>query len=1122
MALVSPGLQLTVTDESQYIPSAVGTVPLVILATAENKTINGSLATGTTASNAGKLQIFGSQRELVSALGYPSFKQSSAGTPLHGNELNEYGLMASYSTLGLGNRAYVVRADIDLDQLIGTSVRPKGEVADGTQWLDLANTDWGMFEWSASTQSFVAITPILVTSVADTDGVDQDGFINESTPRNSIGQIGSYAVVATTINNRLFYKAGADIGTIDPNELANTWVLIGSSNWYASSPVLVGTRTNPVITTGGSITINTIAVTVTGVNASAAAAAINSASIPGITADILNGKIAIYSDGSSTSNGSIVDGKVKVATSTLVTELGLTGSTTAYNGKDVQYSSYAVVPSWGTTDSQPSPTRSIWLKTSSIGGGASFVFKKYNASTATWISQNAPAQFDEAYAINALDPVAGGSNIAEGAIFLKQSISSAAAGGFYGGYTPYIRTVSGQVKAVGEVPADDFVDGDSFTLTTTQPGTNSTTSYTITVNGTGVTDFVTSILAANIPNVTAQVETNGAISITHLTGGTITLAAIAGNQDIPSVAGFVGGVTNVTIDADDTVIISGFRSLTYTYSISQPYADPIDGTLWYYNDPTQVDIMINTGAAWRGYRNVTADARGYNLSNTDPAGVIVSASRPTTQTDNSALVAGDLWLDTSDLENWPKLSRYNGRSWAAIDNTDQITQSGVVFGDARWDVAGIADPATGTQATVISLLTSDYTDLDAPDARLYPRGTLLFNTRRSGYNVKRFIGDYFNVSTFNVNNWSSSTSYVQGNKVIYGTTVYVALTGIGAAGDEPDINSDWGVLETGAWVTASGLKNNGSPFAGHQAQRAMIVTAMQAAIDSNTQIREDQFQFNLIVAPGYPELIDNMVALNNDRANTAFVIGDTPMSLSTNVVELTNWSNNTNGDGLATNDPYLGVYYPSGISNDVQGNTIMVPSSHMALRTFLHNDNVSFQWFAPAGTRRGMVDNAVDLGYLDTATGEFVRTGVNQALRDSLYSININPICIITGIGLVVWGQKTRNPVSSAMDRVNVARLVNYIRTILAKSGNGFLFEPNDKITRDQFKQMIESAINDLVAKRGIYDYLVVCDTSNNTPDRIARNELYVDIAIEPMKGVEFIYIPIRLMNPGAIATLGS
>jgi phage tail sheath protein FI len=190
----------------------------------------------------------------------------------------------------------------------------------------------------------------------------------------------------------------------------------------------------------------------------------------------------------------------------------------------------------------------------------------------------------------------------------------------------------------------------------------------------------------------------------------------------------------------------------------------------------------------------------------------------------------------------------------------------------------------------------------------------------------------------------------------------------------------------------------------------------------------------------------------------------------------------------------------------------------MALRTMIFNDNVAYQWFAPAGTRRGLVDNATSIGYINSATGEFEFNSIRVGLRDTLYENKINPITNLPGVGLVVWGQKTRNPTTSSLDRINVARLVNYIRTILARVGDGFLFEPNDKITRDQISNIISGAINDLVAKRGVYDYLVVCDDSNNTPTRIARNELYVDIAIEPMKAVEFIFIPIRLKNPGDIA----
>jgi len=225
---------------------------------------------------------------------------------------------------------------------------------------------------------------------------------------------------------------------------------------------------------------------------------------------------------------------------------------------------------------------------------------------------------------------------------------------------------------------------------------------------------------------------------------------------------------------------------------------------------------------------------------------------------------------------------------------------------------------------------------------------------------------------------------------------------------------------------------------------------------------------------------------------------------------------------ITSSDPYVGLFYPSALTTDLVGNEIAVPPSHMMLRTFLHSDNVSYQWFAPAGTRRGLIDNATAIGYIDADSGLFVRSGISQQLRDSLYELRMNPITLLAGAGIVAYGQKTRSPAvgggGSSMDRINVARLVNYLRTILRGVANQFLFEPNDKITRDQVKQLVESVLNDLIAKRGLYDYLVVCDDSNNTSDRIARNELYVDVAIEPMKDVEFIYIPIRLKNPGSIA----
>jgi phage tail sheath protein FI len=110
------------------------------------------------------------------------------------------------------------------------------------------------------------------------------------------------------------------------------------------------------------------------------------------------------------------------------------------------------------------------------------------------------------------------------------------------------------------------------------------------------------------------------------------------------------------------------------------------------------------------------------------------------------------------------------------------------------------------------------------------------------------------------------------------------------------------------------------------------------------------------------------------------------------------------------------------------------------------------------------------------------------------------------------------------MDRINVSRLVSYLRRQLGILAKPYLFEPNDAQTRKEIKSAAESLLLELVGQRALYDFIVVCDTSNNTPARIDRSELYLDIAIEPVKAVEFIYIPLRLLNTGAIAAgnLGS
>jgi hypothetical protein len=329
------------------------------------------------------------------------------------------------------------------------------------------------------------------------------------------------------------------------------------------------------------------------------------------------------------------------------------------------------------------------------------------------------------------------------------------------------------------------------------------------------------------------------------------------------------------------------------------------------------------------------------------------------------------------------------------------------------------------------------------------------------------------------------------------------------------------------WVTDSGNNEDGSGTFGRHAQRKSVTQALQAMVNSNQDIRDDESrQFNLIACPGYPELIGEMITLNYDRRLSGFVVGDTPARLTPDATSLNEWASNVrlavedNDDGAVSFDEYLAMYYGWGFTSDNSGNNVVVPPSHMALRTILLNDQVAFPWFAPAGTRRGGVTNATASGYI-TSEGEFQSVALNAGQRDTLYENSINPITFINGAGLVVFGQKTRARNASALDRINVARLVVYMRVQLERLARPYLFEPNDKITRDQIKSAADAFCLELVSLRALYDFLTVCDESNNTPARIDRNELWLDIAIEPVKAIEFIYIPLRIKNTGEIASLG-
>jgi hypothetical protein len=1136
MALLSPGVEVTVIDESQYIPAATNSVPYILIATAQNK-ISGTgagVAAGTLAANANRVYLIDSQRDLAATFGNPFFYKTTAGTPINGYELNEYGLLAAYSALGVTNRAYIQRADIDLAELTATLTRPTGSPDNGTFWFDTSNTTWGIFQWNLTTGAFTNQVPLVITD-------DTQLEPSSTVPLQSIGSIGDYAIVATNINNPGYFKRGgatsSQTNATDLSDLYNTWVQIGSDEWKTAWPTIQGTLAPTTLTAGNSIIINgtTVAVpTSPGNNVSGLANAINNASITGVYAAHIDGKLTIYADSNATADGSTGgEGIVEIdnGTGTPLTSLGITptASATYYYAPAFQASPHYTVPRWGATQTTPEPTGSVWQKTTNVNLGANIVVKKYNSTLGTFVQQPCPIYASTPAALFALDPSGGGANIPVGTTWARLN-------SLYD--TPDTLNMqilesfaTGATVITGTDSSPTFTNGNQFQVSGTAPGSATlSTPVLATIVGTTASDFVAAISAAAVPYVSATINSDGAIVFTHSAGGLIELREITGTPIAD--AGISTSIEGVRAIPSSGYALTNFTNdsvgFSYNAGPTAPDQDPADGRLWYYSATNQADIMIQNNGSWFGYRNVNNDVRGDNLSLTNQTGPIVSATPPTTQTNAGAspLQYGDLWIDTSDLENYPLINRWSNidgvDQWVLLDNTDQTTENGVLFADARWSTTGTVNPITGAIPTITSLLTSNYVDLDVPDPTLYPEGMLLFNTRRSGFNVKSFQVDYFNGTDFSIDPYSSTTAYAVNDFVLYNGTIYVCIAT--TTGNLPTNTTYWSAIETNSWITASGNKANGSPYMGRQAQRALIVEALKAGIDANVEVREEQRQFNLISCPQYPELIPNMVALNNERNNTAFVIGDTPLRLAPEAVDISTWVTNNGGlgtdteDGLVTGDLYLGVFYPSCQTTDLSGSPVVQPPSHMMIRTIIRSDEVAFPWLAPAGTRRGVIDNAARIGYVNAVTGEFESIGVRQGLRDVLYENDINPITFVPGIGITNFGNKTVTSTTTAMDRINVSRLVAFIRGRLQEIAKTFLFEPNDQITRNEIKNAIDSLMIDLVNKRGIYDYLVVCDLTNNTPTRIDANELYVDIAIEPVKAVEFIYIPLRIKNTGEIS----
>ena len=264
----------------------------------------------------------------------------------------------------------------------------------------------------------------------------------------------------------------------------------------------------------------------------------------------------------------------------------------------------------------------------------------------------------------------------------------------------------------------------------------------------------------------------------------------------------------------------------------------------------------------------------------------------------------------------------------------------------------------------------------------------------------------------------------------------------------------------------------------------------------------DEFDINMIVTPGvirrlHPVVTTDVLDMVEER-NDCFYIMDTN-SYSDTISQATTQAESVDSNMAAT-------YYPWVKTIDINTNKLIaVPPSVLLPGVFAANDRVAAEWFAPAGLNRGGLLGAVS-----------VQNRLTQSEKDTLYESKVNPIVQFPGQGIVVFGQKTLQDKPSALDRINVRRLLLTVRKYIASTSRYLVFEQNTATTRNRFLNIVNPYLESIQQRQGLYAFRVVMDDTNNTPDVIDRNIMKGSIYLQPTKTAEFIQIDFNILPTGA------
>ena len=303
------------------------------------------------------------------------------------------------------------------------------------------------------------------------------------------------------------------------------------------------------------------------------------------------------------------------------------------------------------------------------------------------------------------------------------------------------------------------------------------------------------------------------------------------------------------------------------------------------------------------------------------------------------------------------------------------------------------------------------------------------------------------------------------------------------------------------------ITGSGTPSKFYQAitntdSQGLVGTDYTTAI--NLLGNRDEFRYNVITAPGL--VLANgtsgagwtLIQSNCENRGDAIFVGDL-VNYNSSLTQVTNGAANVDSSYVATYWPWLQIIDPD--SREL----VWVPASTLIPGVYAYNDRAGEPWFAPAGINRG------GLGVVNQAERKLTNTN-----RDALYTGKVNPIATFPGQGIVVFGQKTLQTKASALDRVNVRRLLITLKNYISQIADTLVFEQNTAATRNTFLSQVNPYLESVQQRQGLYAFKVVMDNSNNTPDVIDRNELIGAVYLQPTKTAEFIYLDFNILPTGA------